>query len=90
MFEAALRTVDRVGGEQFEVVFSQGSADGATTVRDFRHLCDESPYESGRKRRPGYEDGRVIASMYVETKTGTPEGGKAEDRTDDVSFGMGK
>jgi hypothetical protein len=64
-FRTALETVDRTGGQEFEVLFSQGEAGGTTTVRDFRKLCDESPYESGRKRRPGTEDERVSSSMYL-------------------------
>lgn len=74
-FRAALATVDRAGGETFEILFSQGFCDGITTSRNYRKLGDEAPYESGRKRRPGQGDKRVSASMFTEIKSGElPEG----------------
>ena len=67
-FRAALSTVDRAAGEDYEIVLSEGASDGRTTVRDYRRLCNESPYESGRKRRPEHADQRISASMYLEVK----------------------
>jgi len=83
-FREALTSVDRAGGQEFEILFSQGEGpvDGITTVRDFRKLCDESPYESGRKRRPGTEDARVSASMFTETMKGEAPGGPAGDASE--------
>lgn len=69
-FRAALATVDRAGGQEFEVVMSEGERDGRTTVRDYRRMCDDSPFASGRKQRPEHADQRVSASMYTEVKKG--------------------
>merc|ERR1711871_1891919 len=81
-FRAALNTVDRAGGEEYEILFSEGVTNGITTARNYRDLCNESPFESGRRRRPEHVDTRVSASMYLEIKSGTPEGGAVGIKTD--------
>ena len=78
-FRAALVSVNN---QKYDVTFSQGVSGGITRTRDFRALCDEAPYESGRRRRPGTEDDRISASMYTDTKTGgtAPEGDKTHEK----------